>query len=623
MPHDDDISANGFPSDLLNKLLSRLSRAENIPSQCYHFLRLLHEQFAAGCWRLELQLYDKSYALQWPEKLKIDIGSTADRKWADSFRFGEISLQWKAYSEDSKSGFSDLENNFIRLSLLLLIRHIELSGPALEQRSINLELSRLNLFSDTITELSRQINNSLNFLDDLDQILFSSAAFLNASRGFVCIKFRGRQYVEWFGLNEDEQQALGDLFTVDQNPDDDTLIAKLDEVVDLISHPLNIEDQPVGCIGFVNKERRYGVEPFENLDRRMVTTIVNSLEIALTKLQHIIRQQELIDLNNTILNSVSSGIIATDAQLNILLINNKAHTLLGLNGEIPEGQPLTEYLSAHSPVRKFIDQAVETNQKMAAAALPLSASRPVKVNISYAPMQQSELEISNQKGHVFTFDDVTELNKLKESFSTYVSPEVLEMVQGQSHRLRLGGERRECAVLFCDIRGFTSLSETYDPEMIVETLNQYYNLMIDAVNEFGGNVDKIVGDEIMAVYYHDEDTHACERAGKTGLKMRTSLGLLNDLREEQGEPPVSFGIGINYGEVICGNIGSFDRMDYTVIGDTVNVASRLCSAASSNQILISEAVIPYLSDTIQNRPLDPLTVKGKKEALDVFALHSV
>jgi class 3 adenylate cyclase/PAS domain-containing protein len=617
MAGDGSTEKTTFPSDLLSQLLVELSQAKNIQAQGQRFLSLLHSYLSEGIWDLNMTVSGDNYSFCVPSpQLLSDQQPTWE--WSDEFRYGRVTLNW--YSSRQRR-INELEDQFLHLSILLLIRHIELTEPSREQRWVDMELSRLTLFSDTITELSRQINTRVNFLDDLDQILFSSATFLNASKGFVYVDFNQQSHLEVFGLDDEELQSLKQLINGNFDIDQEELRATLEDVLDLILHPLRIEGEQVGWICFINKEQRQGVERFEELDQRMVSTIVNSLEIALTKLSYIISQQELIDLNKTILNSVSSGIVATDAQLRILLINEKAHQLLNMNGDEVIGTPLLDCFSVNSPVRTFIQEAVEVHQKAAVSDIPLSAMNPTKVNAHYAPMQQSDINHKNGKGHVFTFDDVTEFSKLKDSFSTYVSREVLEIVQEQSHRLRLGGERKHCAVLFCDIRGFTALSESKDPERVVETLNQYYNLMIEAVNSFQGSVDKIVGDEIMAVYYQNEDhQHAGYRAAQTALEMRQNLELLNELRESQGDQPVAFGIGIAFGEVICGNIGSFDRMDYTVIGDTVNLASRLCSAARPNEILMSDAVHQSVLD-LNSVPLDPINVKGKQKPVDIYSLE--
>jgi len=199
-------------------------------------------------------------------------------------------------------------------------------------------------------------------------------------------------------------------------------------------------------------------------------------------------------------------------------------------------------------------------------------------------------------------------------FGRYLSPQVLDkVIQDGEESLRLGGEEREMTALFVDIRGFTSFSEILEPPKVVEILNDYLTLVTEAIFEFGGTLDKYIGDAAMALYnvpYEQED-HVM-RAVKSALRMQErGAALHNDLAERYGRD-VRFGIGINTGPAVFGNIGSPSRMDYTAIGDTVNVAARLESNATAGQILISEAVFDQVKDKVTAIPLGALKVKGRE-----------
>ena len=177
------------------------------------------------------------------------------------------------------------------------------------------------------------------------------------------------------------------------------------------------------------------------------------------------------------------------------------------------------------------------------------------------------------------------------------------------------GERRSVTVLFSDIRGFTAFSERFEPEVVVEMLNRLLRAQAEVVREFGGDIDKYVGDELMAVFTGED---ASARALSCAVGM---LEAVHDARRA-GET-LSVGIGISAGDVIYGAIGHEERMDFTVIGDVVNIGARLCSAAAEDEILLSAAVHDAIGeqDELDIEPGEPLVLKGKREPLPVFKMH--
>ena len=163
------------------------------------------------------------------------------------------------------------------------------------------------------------------------------------------------------------------------------------------------------------------------------------------------------------------------------------------------------------------------------------------------------------------------------------------------------------------------MSEKMKPEEIVSTLNEYFSEMIDIVFKNNGTLDKIVGDELMIVFgapiLGDDDT---ERAVRTAQEMMDTLKKLNKRRNKRGMSNIHIGIGINSGPVVSGNIGSRDMMDYTVIGDAVNLGARLCSNAAPGEIIASETVYNNTKDKFSFEKLEPIFVKGKKERVEIY-----
>ena len=210
---------------------------------------------------------------------------------------------------------------------------------------------------------------------------------------------------------------------------------------------------------------------------------------------------------------------------------------------------------------------------------------------------------------------------IQQAFGRYVSPTVVDkLVKGES-ALELGGIKEELTILFSDIRGFTTLSEKMAPEDLVLFLNEYLTEMTGAVLDSEGTVDKYIGDAVMAFWGAPlpQGDHAI-RAIETALTMRARLAKLNAHWASQGKPTIEIGIGLNTGRVIVGNMGSDKRFDYTVIGDDVNLASRLESLTKfyGVGILISEATLRQLNGKYLVRAVDKVAVKGKKDAVKIF-----
>lgn len=212
---------------------------------------------------------------------------------------------------------------------------------------------------------------------------------------------------------------------------------------------------------------------------------------------------------------------------------------------------------------------------------------------------------------------------LKKAFSSYVSPELVNIIIKNPDKLRLGGERRIITILFSDIRGFTTISESLSPEKLVTLLNNYLDPMTKIVLKHEGMLDKYIGDAIMAVYNAPVDLkeHARE-AVLTALEMIKELELLNKKFTEMGFPQINIGIGINTGEAITGNMGTETRFDYTAIGDTVNLSSRLegLNKFYETKIIISESTFDAIENKgeIYIRELDLIRVKGKKEPVKIY-----
>jgi len=207
----------------------------------------------------------------------------------------------------------------------------------------------------------------------------------------------------------------------------------------------------------------------------------------------------------------------------------------------------------------------------------------------------------------------------RSNLQRYLSPELVDQVIGQRRSVNLSATRRQATVLFCDIRNFTRFAESTEPGQLIQQLNHYFSVMLKAITAENGSLDKFLGDGLMAFFGPLVDLEDSEVAAiRAACQMQRSMAEVNDLWSHDGWQGFQIGIGINAGEVVAGNLGSSERLEYTVIGDVVNVASRLSGAAKPGQILVTPAVAERLPPgQFQVRVLEPVQLKGKSEKVAV------
>jgi len=240
--------------------------------------------------------------------------------------------------------------------------------------------------------------------------------------------------------------------------------------------------------------------------------------------------------------------------------------------------------------------------------------------LSLAPETSDEIGLLT-KSFVAMGRGLQERENLKVSFGRFVNKEIAEMAM--SGELALGGSRKECSIFFSDIRGFTTISEKLEPEEVVEFLNQYMTEMVKCVQQTHGLVDKYIGDAIMAVWgalrAHGNDA---ENAVNCALLMRRQLIKFNKNRGGARKPVIHIGCGINTGHVIAGQMGSSDRMDFTVIGDAVNTASRCehLNKVYGTDILITEYTYALVDGLFEVEDIDKVTVRGKTKPITIYAV---
>lgn len=244
------------------------------------------------------------------------------------------------------------------------------------------------------------------------------------------------------------------------------------------------------------------------------------------------------------------------------------------------------------------------------------------VNLSVKPLTNPEGKV---RGGLVVLEDISQQKRMKNAMYRYMTPGVAERVMEQAEDTLMIGERKEVTILFSDIRGYTTITENLGAGEVVSLLNQYFETMVEAVFDHEGTLDKFIGDALMAVFGAplSLQDHAW-KAVKTALDMRQRLAKFNQQRRAKNQPIIAIGIGISSGEVVSGNIGSHKRMDYTVIGDGVNLSSRLEGVTKEYRcdIILSEFTYNLCHQHIWVQELDKIRVKGKQEAVKIYRLIS-
>ncbi|MEC4988652.1 MAG: adenylate/guanylate cyclase domain-containing protein, partial [Oscillatoria sp. PMC 1068.18] len=341
-----------------------------------------------------------------------------------------------------------------------------------------------------------------------------------------------------------------------------------------------------------------------------------------------VKRQE--QMQRDILRSLTEGVISTDKSGKIIAANEKAKDLLGLpEYEQLEGNHITELITMkEGNFCEWFQTALQATgnlnkreQYYPDRTLISASADQHSVNISI----NSITDVSDPEkvsGVLVVMDDISDEKRLKSTMYRYMTQELAEELLKLGDA-KLGGDRKEVTVLFSDIRSYTTLTEKLKAEEVVGMLNEYFESMVEAIFKHKGTLDKYIGDAIMAVFGSPLplDDHAW-KAVQTALEMRQRLAEFNARRLGSGKEQIRIGIGLNSDSVISGNIGSSKRMEFTAIGDGVNLGSRLEGASKQYgcDIVLSEYTYRACTDKIRVRELDRIRVKGKKQPVSIYEL---
>jgi adenylate cyclase len=378
---------------------------------------------------------------------------------------------------------------------------------------------------------------------------------------------------------------------------------------------LNKEGKTIGVSQVLNK--RGGSFNQEDEKRLAAFTSQISMGIENAKLFDDVQNQK--NYSESILSSMHDAVITIDenkmvrtcnpAGLKVLKLSNLTDvlntSLIELLG--PENSWLTNKL-----------ESVDEQEEVLDASLLIQGEK-LSVNVSTTPLIGQKNE---SMGVMIMMEDISSEKRMKSTMSRYMDPELADQLMnaGESDEV-MGGKQSTASVLFSDIRSFTTITEELGAQGTVKLLNDYFTIMVDCITDEGGMLDKFIGDAMMCIFGtpipHEDDP---DRAVRAAIRMMTDLKVFNDKRAAEGKMPIDHGMGVNTDSIVSGNIGSPKRMDYTVIGDGVNLAARIESACKQYgaHILISEFTYKAVKATYRTRQVDYVIVKGKTEPVGIF-----
>lgn len=383
---------------------------------------------------------------------------------------------------------------------------------------------------------------------------------------------------------------------------------------------INRAGEVIGVTQVLNKKGG----PFTAIDERRLRAFSAQASVAMENAQLFDEVERIKTFNESILESITNGVLTVNRSGLITKANTAALRLLGRLGapDVVIGQAARSFFRDENA---WIAEQVAEVQRTGEPSVTMDADvvfeggRPgmTSMNLAVLPFKDPK---KGEQGSLLMIEDITREKRMKATFSRYMNKQVADRLMEEGEDA-LGGRLQRATVLFSDLRSFTSLSERIGPQDTVSLLNEYFSLMADIVLDHGGLLDKYIGDSIMAVFgvpvlgAKDADV-----AVEAAIEMFRALRGFNARRMALGQEPIGMGIGINTDEVVSGNIGSMKRMDYTVIGDGVNLASRLEGANRlyGTQLLLSEFTRSALQGSYQLREIDRLRVRGKSQPVAVF-----
>lgn len=380
---------------------------------------------------------------------------------------------------------------------------------------------------------------------------------------------------------------------------------------------INKHGKTIGVTQVLNK--RGG--PFTNEDESRLRAFTAQISIALENAKLFADVQSMKNYNEAMLESMSNGVVTLDESERIVTCNAAGLRILRTQPQAILQKLASDFFAGANTWLQEKIQRVGASQvsELTIDASLICGEESLSVNVTVLPLQSTE---KKRIGSMLLLEDISNEKRLKSTMSRYMDPGIADKLVASGAEM-LGGQSVTATVLFSDVRSFTTITEQLGAQGTVALLNEYFTLMVDCIQREEGMLDKFIGDAIMAAFGipvpHEDDT---DRAVRAAVAMMKELHQWNKLRVADGKLPVDIGIGLNTDQVVSGNIGSKKRMDYTIIGDGVNLAARLESACKQYgaHILVSEFTYKQLKGTYYSREMDVVIVKGKTKPVSIYEI---
>jgi PAS domain S-box-containing protein len=537
----------------------------------------------------------------------------------------------------------DLEASRLKLPKTVIeeLRNLETSLPKISERIESFQKEHSNMLA--LADIGQVVNSSLELDEVLRIVMDNIVRLTRAERGFLMLRDDKGDMVTRMGRNWEMESINPSELTVSRsvvgrvistgepivttNAQEDNRFVGQESIVafnlrSILCVPLKVKSEIIGVI-YADNRIRSGI--FADSEKELLVAFANQAAVAIenarlfSSLKHTLEEVTgLKNLMESVFASIASGVITADVQDQVTLANRAAQVIIGHSAPEILGHHLNEVLASVSKeIAPHLMEVRATDKPI--VDLEIAHNLPSRGNVSWR-LNFSPLKDSGQRtqGVAIVLDDLTERKKLEAQrrlFERMVSPAVIEQLDPNS--LQLGGKRMNITVLFADIRKFTTYSENLSPEKLVLTLNRYLAAMADAVLSQEGTIDKFMGDAIMAWFNApiQQEDHTL-RAVKTALILRDSVEELYKILPP--EEHLSFGAGIHFGEAVLGLIGTEKRLEYTAIGDNVNVAKRIQENSGKNQILISKEAYERVINDVNVVAHVEMSLKGKTHPIDVF-----
>jgi PAS domain S-box-containing protein len=497
-----------------------------------------------------------------------------------------------------------------------------------------------------LADIGRVVNSSLELNEVLRIVMDTIVRLTGAERGFLMLRDELGQFSTRIGRNW-EQESIPDselfvsrtvinrvvnegLPVLTTNAQEDPRFGGQESIIayhlrSILCVPLKRKDEITGVI-YTDNRIRTGL--FTETERDLMMAFANQAAVAIenARLFESVRRTlaevtELKNLMDNVFYSIASGVITADVQDTITLCNRAAEAILGYSHNEMIGQRLDGVLPPiSSELIRHIATVRQTDQSLVGKEydLILPQRGAVSLSLNLSPLKDAT---QSTQGVAIVLDDLTEKKRLEARsrlFRRMVSPKVIDQVELMpTDQLQLGGMRVDITTLFADVRGFTSFSESVDPVQLVSVLNCYLAAAADAIHAEEGTIDKFLGDGVMAWF-----NAPILQPDHTLRAIRAALGIRDAIRNVHCTLPpqfhLGFGVGIHYGEVVLGLIGTEQKMEYTAIGDSVNTAKRIQENAGAGQILISAEAYANVAGLVEVRLVEPVHAKGKSQPVEVY-----